>query len=831
MKKFVLLLAAVVALSASAGNFTTNGIRPMPKNAVMHPERTVGTPTLKSPKAPMAMRETKLLANMLTSAVISSQPEGELKTYNRTGGAFTYTEGLAIGNQSGKAYVVFGEGNKVYLKDPVYGLKYGTWVEGTLSADGTTITVPLGQTIYAPAGYNYEMLLSWGSTTYVYQGSNQSVSIAFTKDNSVTEAVYTIDGDNIYLEGTEGDLDQDFPENCVTSGLCGTWSDDDTWQGCIDFGTTYTLTENVEGPTLITEQPEGELVQYYRGGEASYVSGSTLYFASQDGDMIDIVYGDNNKVYLKDPISHAKTGNWVEGTLSADGTTISVPLGQYLNWNDNEGYGLIIQKINLGISTQGSISATILPDNEVTYTIDGNTITMNDTYGDMNATFPSDFRGLAGMWSDDLTFSGRMDWNTVYTLPIAGPAIPADPSLDPEDTGYPDAWVDCGDEGGYSVLRYKINLVDVNGNPLDAEKVSYSIFTDDDQLFTFDAETYSSDFTEDVTEVPYNHNVYDVYSTAAFFYRTNAAGYDRFFNNRIGIQVYYTVDGVKNASNIVYYNLPTYPEYGVPANPTADSWYDEGNESGYSKFKYTIATTTTDGETMDPYRMFFSIFTDNDQLFTFDLNTYGWDFDEDVTMVPYTHSGMDVSKNITFFYRTNAEGYDRFFNHQIGIQVYYLQADNTLTASDIVYLEVFEPVAEQTAEPTIHAIPGEKMYTVSIDAPAEDPDAQIYYRVQINDGEWSEWMPYTDDVIFNAYGTYTIEAYAVADGKGESEIVSTGFTINENTTAVSEILGGKTVAGVRYFNMAGQEMSEANGICIAVTTYTDGTTSTVKVVK
>ena len=50
-------------------------------------------------------------------------------------------------------------------------------------------------------------------------------------------------------------------------------------------------------------------------------------------------------------------------------------------------------------------------------------------------------------------------------------------------------------------------------------------------------------------------------------------------------------------------------------------------------------------------------------------------------------------------------------------------------------------------------------------------------------------------------------------------------------TGVDEIANGKTVAGVRYFNMAGQEMQEANGMTIVVTTYTDGTTSAVKVMK
>ena len=50
-------------------------------------------------------------------------------------------------------------------------------------------------------------------------------------------------------------------------------------------------------------------------------------------------------------------------------------------------------------------------------------------------------------------------------------------------------------------------------------------------------------------------------------------------------------------------------------------------------------------------------------------------------------------------------------------------------------------------------------------------------------------------------------------------------------TGVDEINGEKAVAGVRYFNMAGQEMQEASGMTIVVTTYTDGTTSAVKVMK
>ena len=51
------------------------------------------------------------------------------------------------------------------------------------------------------------------------------------------------------------------------------------------------------------------------------------------------------------------------------------------------------------------------------------------------------------------------------------------------------------------------------------------------------------------------------------------------------------------------------------------------------------------------------------------------------------------------------------------------------------------------------------------------------------------------------------------------------------STGVNELAADKTVAGVKYYNMAGQEVQNAHGICIAVTTYTDGTTSTAKVMK
>ena len=60
--------------------------------------------------------------------------------------------------------------------------------------------------------------------------------------------------------------------------------------------------------------------------------------------------------------------------------------------------------------------------------------------------------------------------------------------------------------------------------------------------------------SEDITEVPYYlySDAVDFHDYFVYMYRTNAAGYEPLFTKNIGIQVYYTVDGVKNSSEIVW---------------------------------------------------------------------------------------------------------------------------------------------------------------------------------------------------------------------------------------------------------------------------------------
>ena len=312
---------------------------------------------------------------------------------------------------------------------------------------------------------------------------------------------------------------------------------------------------------IITEQPEGTVVNYTRGGEYMTVS---LYGYEADYQMgrVKIVYADDGQtVYIQDPLCYGEgVGVWVQGQLSDDGLTISVPLGQYVAYNEEYDYGLILawgstMVIDLGDDFYWLDFYADETRDAVTYAVDpdSGTITMLDSEGSVDNPFPynCEATGLAGIWSDDGSVA-TIEWGTTWA--VRGETLPAVPA-NPEVTDF----FDCGTEEGYTRLDFNISLMDVDGKPLDADCLTYSIFTDFDEVFTFDYETYgyNNGFDTDMTEIPYGYSGYDFYLRRVYFYRTNR-GDNPFFTWRIGIQLNYTVNGITNKSDIVY--LEVYPK-------------------------------------------------------------------------------------------------------------------------------------------------------------------------------------------------------------------------------------------------------------------------------
>ena len=140
---------------------------------------------------------------------------------------------------------------------------------------------------------------------------------------------------------------------------------------------------------------------------------------------------------------------------------------------------------------------------------------------------------------------------------------------------------------------------------------------------------------------------------------------------------------------------------------------------------------------------------------------------------------------------------------------------------------------EKTGAPVFNGYTTDGIHAYFVEILPTDEGSVIYYRILYpGEEEYTEWAIYEDILSFEGDGKHRVEAYAVAPGKLPSEQIAYEFVVEpEPPTAISEMMNGKTVAGVRYFNLAGQEVTEANGLTIAVTTYTDGTTSAVKVMK
>ena len=117
---------------------------------------------------------------------------------------------------------------------------------------------------------------------------------------------------------------------------------------------------------------------------------------------------------------------------------------------------------------------------------------------------------------------------------------------------------------------------ELNYTILDKSKISYSIYTDFDELFVFMPEDYP-EFTEPTTNVFFYNMLYDdpndrdtYHSTANFEYwgphfpnRTtqvdDVEGMEAFPQWRIGIQMHYTEGDVTTSSNIVYLEVRPKP--------------------------------------------------------------------------------------------------------------------------------------------------------------------------------------------------------------------------------------------------------------------------------
>ncbi len=140
--------------------------------------------------------------------------------------------------------------------------------------------------------------------------------------------------------------------------------------------------------------------------------------------------------------------------------------------------------------------------------------------------------------------------NVVIEKFIEVAATPADPILESinfEDTSYP-----C--------IYCSFPTVGTNGESLNLNKFFYTVWIEKDgqeQPYVFTAAVYGQDFEEDVVEIPFSHDGYDIYAGGEIIYFEDSIEELNSWK-KVGIQSIYKGAGEEHKSNIVWLDNPTY---------------------------------------------------------------------------------------------------------------------------------------------------------------------------------------------------------------------------------------------------------------------------------
>lgn len=463
--------------------------------------------------------------------VISEQPEGELKTYVRSGGAFTVFFGYIIPiTQGGMAIdiVTAPDGKTVYFKDIVSAAIAETWVKGTI--EGNKIHVPLYQSIIYYEDYGYGLALAKMKYVTGVDESTGEAYATYEADLTATEITFTINDDaSISLDGTETDNTTGMPKALLSL----VYTDNFEWSGNSDYESVYREFNDV--PSTMPEGLDVEQWSYqYNDGTYSY---ARLLEAAIDGD----------KFYIRG-VSEYDPESIIIGTI-ADGK-VTFASDQYLG--NPSSYMLYF------CGGKFTEEVEYYEDYDEYYT------SYSYTYSpELVFDYDADNKRLTSAADDAIIIncgkgSDAIDYMTTAHQPKFGyfeevPATPADPEVIQVVTKY-------FEDYGYNGIAFDVKAEDVDGNMINPSKLNYIFWVkigEDEEPFVFYADEYYSfaeDGIDELTEVPYYFVAYDAYDNVdiaiggseVYFYQT---GFDDY-----GIQSVYYGGDERHESNVSWYS-------------------------------------------------------------------------------------------------------------------------------------------------------------------------------------------------------------------------------------------------------------------------------------
>lgn len=640
-KLYTLLAAAVLVFTAQAAISFNNAFKPATKQALERKmqmkvdagKQDIATLLRDQHKSSVA---TAAKAPRKASEVISEAPEGEVKLYNRSGGAYTISGWWAVPvEQDGLVEIVYAADGSVYIKDVLSNCMVDTYVKGTL--DGNTITVPLGQTLITWEDYGYGLELLMADVTLDADGYPEDATI----DESATEVTFTIDGNTISLNGTS-----------ATHVLTAFYDDDQSWVSRADYNSVYTETE---APEVVTPPAGIAPVTYWHSGE---YEGEETHFLKKQLQVVK----DGNDIYIQglingnDGVDDMLPEAWVKGTL--ENGVLTIPHDQAL--------GIYASRL---IYLVGSDDEENVTDLTFTYDEDADVFTADMSY----------------------YINGKSDQIYYFMQFFPGNIISKEEPQLPTEVEAPDGLVtstyalnteelEFDDDGNASYTDKTLFLqmgwdgsdVYIQGLCVDLPEAWVKGSTDDAGNITLPTGQF---FGTQLVESYFGDNSYNHFLVG---YGDNGLQDIVLTRNDDGSYATqdYVIDNEKQ-SVLAYYHIYTncrlalfVEKEGKPANPEITG-YTFNDSYGYGRMTCNIPLQDVDGNAMNPAKVYYRLYSEikhKAALITLSPADYEA-LENEMTEIPYNFTdNWDIYEGGSTIYLNMADLAD--FN-RIGLQVVY----------------------------------------------------------------------------------------------------------------------------------------------------------------
>lgn len=504
--------AALIASSAAtAQTAATRNVRLTPtKQAITLAKKSNFRPAVKLGSTAASGKRFNIASTTGTTAtapIIDAQPEGKLHAnLYFSGESFVdmmgYEAQLPFDGIWGK--IVEAPDNKtIYINNPIGAYYSDAWIKGERTT-GDTIEVKLPQQ-FVHEEYDGMSTDAWLYKLVPVKVEQDGETYTTFKPDSMSQTVkYVWRNDSIVLVNTTQD-----------SKLLGMCTETGDWYGYGDYIQQYTVFD--QQPVAPKDETKATQMSI------------TYYDSGQRYGRVKKAVREGNDIYIAGLNENIPSG-WAKGTISGNKATFSGH--QYMG----------LDTVTASYAFFEPVSHSMVWDSEIGDSIENLTLADAITfdYDSDKGTLSTDSTFVANqgykMFNQVFTYDGATiePWTEKAATPLA---------VDASTMSY----MPFSEEYGYGLLAFAPSEFDADGYILDANKLYYSIYLDDDVL-TIDPDEYKL-FPYETTEIPFTYSdMLDFVNYAGMWQvYTFVTGIDR-----IGVQMIYKGGGEVRKSAITY---------------------------------------------------------------------------------------------------------------------------------------------------------------------------------------------------------------------------------------------------------------------------------------